>query len=147
MILWSALLAATISFCSGHDVVDVGLGWMSIDKIAHFFVYGLLATAVARIPALVHWPFFNIRWAIFIVSAYGMADEIRQSFTHVRTFEIADWLADTAGALVAVPLYAGWASYRRLLETPLSGKRPSPPPGQSQPRIEILPDSVPNPPA
>ncbi|OHE89647.1 MAG: hypothetical protein A3G75_10295 [Verrucomicrobia bacterium RIFCSPLOWO2_12_FULL_64_8] len=147
MILWPVLLAGTISVCSGFGVVDVGLHWMSIDKVAHFLVYGLLATAVARIPGLARWPFLNLRWAILMASAYGYGDEIRQSLTHVRTFEISDWMADTAGAMVAVPLYAGWGRYRRLLEMPVRRKRPPPPPDSRQPRIDLSPESLPNPPA
>ena len=148
MILWPVLLAATISFCSGYGVVDIGLQWMEPDKIAHFLVYGLLATAVARIPALARWPWPNVRWAILFVSLYGYGDEVRQSFTYVRTYDLADGVADTAGALVAVPLYAGWGWYRRLLETPIRRKpRPKAPPEPGQPRVDLSPESVPNRPA
>jgi hypothetical protein len=31
----------------------------------------------------------------------------------------ADWVADTAGAFVAVVAYTRWAAYRGLLETPV----------------------------
>ncbi|MCC5023672.1 MAG: hypothetical protein J6386_13210 [Candidatus Synoicihabitans palmerolidicus] len=36
--------------------------------------------------------------------------------------EVADWVADTAGAAVAVALYSKWPGYRNLLEKNLMGR-------------------------
>jgi VanZ family protein len=58
-----------------------------------------------------------------VVSAYGLFDEWHQSFTPGRFVEAADWVADTAGAAMAIVLYRSWGAYRRLLETPLRRKR------------------------
>lgn len=85
-----------------------------IDKLSHFCVFGLLATLVVRAPGLKRW-----WWAVAVVSAFGISDEFRQSFTPGRSVEFADWLADTSGAALAVTLYTFWSWYRRLLETPL----------------------------
>lgn len=93
---------------------------VNIDKFAHFTVFGLLATLVARSPGC------GLGWrSVLAVSLFGVADEFRQSFTPGRFVEFADWMADTAGALVAVSLYRGWPAYRRLLETPLRLRRPA----------------------
>ena len=56
---------------------------------------------------------------MLIVSAYAASDEWHQSFVPGRASEAADWIADTAGAIVAVVLYTRWKWYRQLLETPV----------------------------
>jgi VanZ family protein len=57
--------------------------------------------------------------AVLLVSLFGLTDEWHQSFTPGRTVEVADWAADTFGAMVAVALYVRWARYRDWLEMPL----------------------------
>ncbi|MEY4487888.1 MAG: hypothetical protein RIQ79_396 [Verrucomicrobiota bacterium] len=96
-----------------------------LDKIAHFSVFGLLASLVVRAPG------FHRRWAlaaVALVSLFGITDEFHQSFTPGRSVEFGDWLADTLGAALAVALYVNWSAYRRLLECRLPfGQRPSRP--------------------
>lgn len=118
--VYPAALALCILVASGRGQVaapDI----VNIDKMAHFGVFGLLATLVMRAPGLSH------AWvAVVLVSMFGAVDEFRQSFTPGRFVEVADWIADSAGALVAVTVYRFCPPYRRLLETPLRfGKRPS----------------------
>lgn len=125
-LLWPFLLAGTITWCSGRAVVQIDLAWLSIDKIGHFAIYGALATAVVRLPALSRWPLLGAWWAILLASAYGLGDEVRQSFTIVRLFEWADWVADTLGAALAVWLYLRRPRYRRWLETSIRFKRAKP---------------------
>lgn len=104
------MLATVVFFASGRGSVAAP-GWIGIDKVAHFTVFGLLAILVARtLPPRRWW------WGILIASAYGAADEWRQSFTPGRFVEVADWVADTAGALVGVAVYARWAWFRNLME-------------------------------
>jgi len=91
---------------------------VNIDKVVHFSIFGLLATLVARAG-------FNGQrgwWAVLIVSLFGMTDEWHQSFTPGRAVEIADWVADTLGAITAVGLYIYWRWYRVWLEKPLGGR-------------------------
>eukprot|EP01035_Chromulina_nebulosa_P049365 gene49365-67042_t len=64
--------------------------------------------------------------SVLAASADGVSDEWHQSVVPGRSVEVADWLADTLGAAVAVGLYAGVPAYRRLLEMPL-GRKPVPP--------------------
>jgi VanZ family protein len=61
--------------------------------------------------------------ALVLVSAYGMSDEWHQSFTPGRSVELADWLADTSGAAMAIVMYRTWDAYRCWLEMPLARKR------------------------
>ncbi len=129
---WPLVLALTVFVASGGSSVaapDI----INIDKVAHFSVFGLLATLIARTQP-------PRRWWLGLVGAslYGMADEFRQSFTPGRFVEVADWVADTLGAAVAVTAYSSWGAYRRLLETNLrGGARPSVANGES-----MVPDSA-----
>lgn len=116
--LYPAALAAMVVIASGRNHVAAP-PIINIDKFIHFSVFGLLATLVARCPG-VH----RFRYAILVVSCFGIADEFRQSFTPGRSVELADWIADTTGAATGVLLYAFWPWYRRLLETPLRLRRP-----------------------
>ena len=95
----------------------------SYDKIAHFLIFGLLATSIFRIPY-----FFSKAWkgallTILIVSAYGVLHAFRQLFTEGRSVEFNDWVADTCGAILASILYLKWRWYRQSLETRPFDKR------------------------
>lgn len=125
--IWPAALAATIFVASGRGQVAAP-AIVDFDKAAHFFIYGLLATLVARAgPRPV--------WAVVITVLYGLTDEWHQSFTPGRSVEWLDVLADALGAVVAVTVYAGWTGYRRWLERPLL---------RLQPRVENPGQVVPN---
>jgi len=112
-----AIMMAVIAASSSSRLATPDLSFtMSPDKLAHFLVFGLLATSVLRIPF-----FFKLGWrgalaAACIVSVCGMLDEFRQSMTPGRAVELNDWLADTLGAIVAVLVYRYWPLYRRILE-------------------------------
>lgn len=116
--LWPVLLAAIIFLASGRSRVAAP-EVANIDKLAHFFVYGLLGTLVARVPAVVKLRPLGIFSAIIICSFYGITDEFHQSFTPGRSVELADWLMDTGGAALAVFVYARWRWYREFLECSL----------------------------
>ena len=118
--VWPFAIALAIFLASGtKNLAAPDLGFdFSYDKLAHLLVFGLLATAVLRIPR-----FFNKGWrgvciTIALISLYGVLDEYRQSFTAGRTVELDDWIADTLGALLASIVYFKWHWYRRLLEWP-----------------------------
>jgi VanZ family protein len=112
--LWAVAVCVTVFIASGQSHV-ASPGIINFDKVAHALVFGLIATLVGRSFSRSAW----IWAAIFITSIYGAADEVRQSFTAGRSVEVADWVADTAGAALAVALYQLWPWYRRLLEMPL----------------------------
>ncbi|MCC6415201.1 MAG: VanZ family protein [Opitutaceae bacterium] len=109
--VWPLWLAATIFIASGRGAV-VAPDIVDFDKIAHFAIFGLLATLVVRVEP---------RWrgwlAVLLVSAFGLSDEWHQSFTPGRAVEMQDWVADTLGAIVATRLYLACPRYRRWLET------------------------------
>lgn len=112
------MIAALIFIASDQSEL-AGPSITGIDKVTHFLVYGLLATLVVRLGEG-----RRSAWvSLIVVSAYGLFDEWHQSFTPGRFVEVADWIADTLGAAVAILLYRGWAPYRRWLETPIRRKR------------------------
>jgi VanZ family protein len=129
--IWPALLAMAIVLASGRSKLaspDI----VGIDKASHFFVFGLLGILVARNGFL---PRFG--WlAVLAVSVFGLTDEWHQSFTPGRDVEVADWIADTLGAAVAVGLYSRWLWFSRLLETPLAG-----PHDRVEKSADIVPDT------
>ncbi|MFT3831138.1 MAG: VanZ family protein [Opitutaceae bacterium] len=116
---WALALAGIVVLASGNNPAVPPVSFVGIDKVAHFGVFGLLATALLRVPAV--WRRGGWRgWiAVAAVSLFGATDEWHQSYTPARSVEFADWIADTSGASLAVVLYLHWVSYRRLLETPL----------------------------
>ncbi len=93
------------------------------DKVVHFFAYGLLASLICRLGR--GWRAAAI--AALLASAYGATDEWHQYYTPGRSCDFWDWVADTAGALVAVAVYAGWPAYRRLMERRIGPRRPKRP--------------------
>lgn len=111
---WPFALAVMIVVASGRSQLAAP-ALMTFDKLAHFSLFGLLATLVVRngFPARRAW----VAW--LFVSAFGLTDEWHQSFTPGRSVEVADWVADTLGAMAAVAVYLGWPRYRAWLERPL----------------------------
>jgi VanZ family protein len=128
--LWPLLLVATIITLSGTAEIatpDIGLQF-SKDKLAHFLVFGLLATSILRVPVLRKRGWRGAAVAALVTTAFGAFDEIRQSLTPGRMVEVADWLADALGALVAVSSYRLITLYRETLERPIFvGRRHRPP--------------------
>ena len=88
----------------------------SPDKLLHLLIFGLLATVILRTKKLKQLRTRDLIVSIFIVSTYGILDEIHQSFTPGRSVELGDWIADTIGAFTAVILYGRCESYRKILE-------------------------------
>ena len=125
--IWPVLLAIVIFVISGYQhLATPNLGFQfSEDKIAHFVIFGLVATSILRTPKFKDLSLRSLLIAALITSAYGAFDEIRQSVTPGRSVEFADWFADTCGAFAAVTAYAKWHWYRHLLEWRMPIKRRS----------------------
>ena len=115
--LWPVAVAALIFVASSRSHL-APTGVTHGDKVVHFAVYGLLATLICRLGR--GWR--GAAWALLAASAFGASDEWHQSFVPGRSAEVADWVADSLGAALAVSLYAGWATYRRMLERPIASR-------------------------
>ncbi|MBK8478207.1 MAG: VanZ family protein [Opitutaceae bacterium] len=121
--LWAVALAGTLVLASGNTPPRIPGSFIGLDKIAHFSLFGLLATLVLRVDRVWGRPGWRGWIAVLAVSVFGITDEWHQSFTPGRSVEFADWIADTAGAALATTLYLNWGGYRRVLETPLRVRR------------------------
>ena len=119
---WPLAIAALIFVASSRTRVASPAKIPHVDKIAHFMVYGLLGTLICRTQRL---GTATAVWSLVAASAYGVSDEWHQSFVPGRTTQLADWIADTAGAALAITLYSKWTWYRTRLETPLWTRRSS----------------------
>ncbi len=91
-----------ISHQPGHSLTLPGI--RNIDKVAHMFVYGVLAGTIIfafapdykqKMPGRV------VLWSILLCLLYGISDEIHQSFVVMRYATVSDVIADTLGALMA----------------------------------------------
>lgn len=106
---------AMIFILSSSSLPSFRIPISHLDKIAHLSVYGVLGFLLGR-AAQWSWGWSWKRAALFAVavaSIYGITDEWHQSFVPHRSVEVADWAADTIGALLAqIPLY-WWYGRRR----------------------------------
>ncbi|WP_428353940.1 VanZ family protein [Methyloprofundus sp.] len=79
------------------------------DKVIHagayfvmaFFALRAFRHAISSLPLL-------ILTSLIFCSLYGVSDEWHQSFVSGRMSDVADWLADTVGALLFLGLYYGY---------------------------------------
>lgn len=107
-------MAAIYSLSGSSDVPDLPGGLSGY--AGHFIGYGLLGALALRAFARASWAQVSAAsgWrAVLFSSIYGVTDEFHQSFVANRTPSFGDWIADTAGALVAVLLGIWAASLRR----------------------------------
>ena len=113
--VWPVALAAVIfAWSSRSRVPDIAPWIPHFDKVVHFSVYGLLGVLTCRIRRGSGWAVL----AVVLTSLYGASDEWHQSFVPGRMAGVADWMADTLGAAVAVGFYLGSPRLRHWLEAP-----------------------------
>jgi VanZ family protein len=96
------LVAGGIWFLSSQSTLPQPKGILGFDKIQHLIAYFVLAVAVGIWISSAFWQARRIcafLLVVFIVSGYGVADEIHQWFTPGRDCNIWDWIADTLGAV------------------------------------------------
>ena len=107
VILWAAAIFA-LSHLS-HPPLPPSDG-IPLDKPAHFIEFGILglllarATHAGRAP---HLPILLLAGALGV--GYAALDELHQSFVAMRSSEWGDFLADAAGVVTAVIVYAAIA--------------------------------------
>lgn len=108
-----AYMAVLYWFSSLTDVPDPPAGLS--DKDIHFMIYGGLAVVSVRALAKGQWRQLTLLVALgatVIASGYGVFDEFHQTRVAGRTFEIADMIADTLGALAASAALWAWSILR-----------------------------------
>jgi len=112
----TAAYAGIIYWESSRDTSSISLSHHT-DKLVHFAEFGLLCLMTCWSLSTVRIGskrIYKIILAIGIVSLYGISDEFHQLFTPNRSVDIFDWLADTAGAVVAGLL---WQTLTHKLQT------------------------------
>jgi VanZ family protein len=87
------------------------------DKVAHFFVFGILGLLLARSIRITLNPFWKskyIVWSILIGIFYGLIDEWHQMFIPGRYASMSDLIADLLGIVCFVSVYFWWRNRKRL---------------------------------
>lgn len=83
--------------------LEFGLGFIPVDKAAHFCMYGLLAWLVLRVSGAPRLTREGAAMALGWVMLVGATDELWQSVANRgRTGDPLDWVADLCGALGAI---------------------------------------------
>lgn len=100
----------------------VPLQTSGIDKVLHFSIYTVLAFLLTRQISEDTTRWRAVAGALVIAIAFAAVDEWHQRFIPGRFPELADWLADAAGAAVGAIAYAMFFHGR--------GQRPSGTPGR-----------------
>lgn len=104
--LWTlaaAAYAAVIFWLSSqpNPLPFVPRAWLSSDKLLHGLEYAVFAALIAlALGSRGLRPGRALLLAAVLASAYGASDEIHQSFVPDRTADVADWAADTLGAIL-----------------------------------------------
>lgn len=110
-IIWVAVILVGTSWPG----VSLGPDGLPLDKLAHFGAYAVLAALMLRATNSPRdWG--TLLLVVAAVSVFGAVDEWHQSFIPRRSMSFADWVADTAGAIVGVLAvrYIPFLSSRRL---------------------------------
>ena len=98
-IIWALIMLLATTMKSGDEMPKFDIPYM--DKIVHFGIFGVLGFLIS----------YEKRRADIVTLAlcalYGAAIEVIQLFLPWRSFEWADMLADTLGALAGI-LAAKW---------------------------------------
>ena len=113
-----ALATAIITFSSrpyAPAVARAMRGTPDVDKLAHLAAFGLLALLLARVDWVRQRTALGPYLAVLAVSVFGLTDELHQLTVPGRAGDPWDWLADTAGAGLAVVAYVRLPWLRRLL--------------------------------
>ncbi|GHV61802.1 hypothetical protein AGMMS49587_06880 [Spirochaetia bacterium] len=97
------LVIAGIWFLSSQSILPKPKGILGFDKFQHLLAYFVLACTAGLWFPRQKWQRPGITFLLLaaaIGSAYGIIDEIHQSFVLGRDGNLWDWLADTLGALL-----------------------------------------------
>jgi VanZ family protein len=112
VVLWMAVLFHFSSMSQRPSTPGLhGFRWD--DKLQHAGAYAILG-------ALVWWALADMKAlrraivAVLISAAYGIADELHQSFVPGRECSLFDWVTDAAGATIAVLLLLVFLVFRDL---------------------------------
>jgi VanZ family protein len=109
------LIAALLWVLSSQSSLPQPERIFGFDKIEHFLAYTVLAAAAGLWISSGAWR--RRGWGCFlliagIAAAYGLIDEIHQSFVPGRDCSLWDWLADVLGSFAGAALIRVFARSR-----------------------------------
>ncbi|MCI0595916.1 MAG: VanZ family protein [candidate division Zixibacteria bacterium] len=106
-----------IFILSSGSIPDLRIPFPHSDKVAHFTVFGVLSFLLGRAAGWSWgWSWFRVAcFAVVVTSLYGITDEWHQSHVKGRSVEVADWMADTLGAVFAQVML--FCVYKRKIRT------------------------------
>ncbi len=96
----------------GDKFPQVDITFVSVDKLAHTVLYGILGYATAH--ALYHqrvFPYLRVNWflsGILLCTLYAISDETHQYFVPNRMPDIMDVNADLIGVVMSHILFKRW---------------------------------------
>jgi VanZ family protein len=101
--LWPAMLWSVVvlvlTLIPGEVVPDVDI--VNIDKVVHFFIFGVLMIATAygllKTAAVKGYPAKPVLIATLYSISFGIAIEFIQRFVPGRSFSVFDMIANTIG--------------------------------------------------
>ncbi len=113
VILWATMIfcLSSLSFETSPEMPGF-LERYRLDKPVHLVLFGTLSWLLlqaTRRGGTLRLPAAAVL-AIFVTSAYGASDEWHQTFVPGRYASVADWAADTAGAVIAAIIYRRYES-------------------------------------
>lgn len=97
------LIAGSIWFISSQSTLPQIKGILGFDKLQHVIAYLVFAGALGLWFSLKQWKtrrLLTLLVVMGIASAYGVIDEIHQSFVPGRNCNVWDWTADTLGGIL-----------------------------------------------
>ena len=97
------IIGATIWFLSAQSTLPTIKGVLGFDKFLHLTAFFFFTAAVGLWFAPEKWrrrPLLTGLLTLGVGSLYGLIDEAHQYFVPGRSSDIADWVADTLGALL-----------------------------------------------
>jgi VanZ family protein len=104
---WAVFIEVLVLWPSPPDVP--GLLWgIGLDKVAHAALFGVQAVLVA-------WALEERGRSWWPALAFGVLTEVQQQLIPSRALEMGDILADAAGAVIGLAMYAVLAPTRREL--------------------------------
>jgi len=111
MWLWGPVIVYMIAIFNVSAMSTAPLPEQVSDKTAHLMAYLLLGVLAVRaagggLPCRVTASIALL--AFLITSGYGAFDEFHQWFVPGRSADVADWLADSTGAVIALGLCWAW---------------------------------------
>lgn len=92
-------------YLSSQEHVENMPSFWNADKLVHLVCFGGLCFWVCFGCNTRMVPKKLLLVPLFIVSAYGIIDEIHQSFVPGRRSSVFDWCADTVGAVLGICIF------------------------------------------